>query len=277
VYGSILQVLSGLKSKNQHEDQVLESNDYEYNRIKPDIFEIKDQIVLDFTDKIDFKVEERTKVTEALKQQNINLSDGGLEMHNNKFDMGDALAQLHGAYILAQNRLGLILIDMHAAHERITYERLKTAYVKEGIKTQCLLMPFTINLSTKEIKLVEEYASVWQSLGLEVAVMGPETVVVRSVPILLRDTDIDQLLKDILADLIENNSSYQINDKINTVLVSMACHGSIRANRHLTILEMNALLRDIETTARSGQCGHGRPTWVQITMDELQKMFLRGR
>ena len=285
VYGSIQQALTGLKPEKPYKEQILEAKDYTYTRIKPDIFEIKDQIateppkqvVLDFANNIDLKVEEQTPVTEAPKvnQPYINANAHGRSMFD--IDMGEALAQIHGTYILAQNNLGLILVDMHAAHERITYERLKTACANEGIKTQYLLLPFAINLCAKEVKVVEECAALWQNLGLEVAVMGPETIVVRGVPSLLRDTDIEQLVKDILADIIENGSSYQVDDKINKVLVSMACHGSIRANRQLTILEMNMLLRDIETCARSGQCGHGRPTWIQITMDELQKMFLRGR
>ena len=191
--------------------------------------------------------------------------------------LGYAVAQLHGIYILAQNTNGLILVDMHAAHERITYERLKTSMDDEGIRSQPLLVPLTIAFSQREIALIEEHAEWLSTLGLDVAALGPETAVVRAVPALLREANVEQLVRDVVADLATHGSSERIRTALNETLSSMACHGSIRANRRLTITEMNALLRDMERTERSGQCNHGRPTWVQLPLDELDKLFLRGR
>jgi len=187
------------------------------------------------------------------------------------------MAQLHVTYILAENQNGLILVDAHAAHERITYERLKTAFANEGIVSQPLLIPITVILNKKETKYAEQYQDIFKQLGIEIANLSPETIIIRQVPNLLRESDIEQLVRDVLADLIENNRSNRIQEYLNEILVTMACHGSVRANRRLTIPEMDALLRDIEKTERSGQCGHGRPTWLQVTLDELNKMFLRGK
>ncbi len=191
--------------------------------------------------------------------------------------LGHAMAQLHVTYILAENQNGLILVDAHAAHERITYERLKTAFANEGIVSQPLLIPITVILNKKETKYAEQYQDIFKQLGIEIANLSPETIIIRQVPNLLRESDIEQLVRDVLADLIENNRSNRIQEYLNEILVTMACHGSVRANRRLTIPEMDALLRDIEKTERSGQCGHGRPTWLQVTLDELNKMFLRGK
>ena len=191
--------------------------------------------------------------------------------------LGYALAQLKGIYILAENARGLILVDMHAAHERITYERLKTARDATGIRSQPLLVPQSVAVSQREVQVADEYSELFQRLGLAVEVAGEETLVIRQIPVSLRDSNVEQLLRDVLADLIEFGSSDRIEAHLDEILSTMACHGSVRANRRLTIPEMNALLRDMEETERSGQCNHGRPTWVQLELDELDKLFLRGR
>jgi DNA mismatch repair protein MutL len=193
------------------------------------------------------------------------------------FPLGFALAQLHGVYILAQNADGLVLVDMHAAHERITYEGLKTAQAGEGIRTQPLLVPVSLNVSQREADVCEEKQGWFAELGFEIDRMGVEQVVVRQVPALLIEADIATLVRDVLSDLLEHGSSQRVQDCINELLSTMACHGSVRANRRLSIDEMNALLREMEFTERSGQCNHGRPTWVQIGLGELDKLFLRGR
>jgi len=191
--------------------------------------------------------------------------------------LGFALAQLHGVYILAQNAQGLVLVDMHAAHERITYEGLKASRASDGIRSQPLLVPVKLSVSQREAELGESRQAWFSELGFEVDRMGPEQLVVRQVPVLLHDTDIETLVRDVLSDLLEHGSSQRIETVVNEILSTMACHGSIRANRRMTLDEMNALLRDMERTERSGQCNHGRPTWVQIGLAELDKLFLRGR
>ncbi|MEM1111430.1 MAG: DNA mismatch repair endonuclease MutL [Pseudomonadota bacterium] len=191
--------------------------------------------------------------------------------------LGYALAQLKGIYILAENAEGLILVDMHAAHERITYERLKQARDEGSIQSQPLLVPQSIAVSQKEVQVASEHSALFESLGLAVDVAGEESLVIRQIPVSLRDSDVELLLRDVLADLIEYGTSERIQAHQNEILSTMACHGSVRANRRLTIPEMNALLRDMEETERSGQCNHGRPTWTQLSLDELDKLFLRGR
>ncbi|MDX1635384.1 MAG: DNA mismatch repair endonuclease MutL, partial [Marinobacter sp.] len=191
--------------------------------------------------------------------------------------LGYAIAQLHGIYILSQTRQGLIVVDMHAAHERITYERMKRALAAQDLKTQPLLVPVSLAVSQKEAGLAETHAADLQRVGLGVERIGPETLAVRQVPALLRGANTEQLVRDVLADLIEHGQSDRVQAVTDELLGSMACHGSVRANRQLTIPEMNALLRDMEATERSGQCNHGRPTWTLVTLAELDKLFLRGR
>ncbi len=191
--------------------------------------------------------------------------------------MGFAVAQLHGIYILAENKQGLILVDMHAAHERVTYERMKQERSKQGIQAQPLLVPATVAVSEKEALLAENHAEIFTKLGFELDRTGPETLRIRQIPVALANADPEALVRDVLSDITQHGSSTRIGEAINEVLSTMACHGSIRANRKLTIPEMNALLRDMEITERSGQCNHGRPTWVQITIAELDKLFMRGR
>ncbi len=191
--------------------------------------------------------------------------------------LGFAVAQLHGVYILAENAQGLIVVDMHAAHERITYERLKLAMADEGLRSQPLLVPESLALSQREADCAEEHAEWFQRLGFALQRMGPESMAIREIPALLRQADAEQLVRDVLADLLEYGSSDRIQAHQNELLSTMACHGSVRANRRLTHAEMNALLRDMEQTERSGQCNHGRPTWTAMSMTELDKLFLRGR
>lgn len=191
--------------------------------------------------------------------------------------LGYAIAQLHGIYILAQSRQGMIVVDMHAAHERITYERMKRALEAQDLKSQPLLVPVSLAVSQKEAALAETHGEELLQLGLRVERIGPETLAVRQVPALLRGADTEQLVRDVLSDLIENGESDRVEAVTHELLGTMACHGSVRANRQLTIPEMNTLLRDMEATERSGQCNHGRPTWTVVTLSELDKLFLRGR
>ena len=191
--------------------------------------------------------------------------------------LGFALAQLHGVYILSQNQDGLVLTDMHAAHERITYEQLKTRHEAGGIKRQRLLVPLDITLSESEAGLAEDRSEDLAGLGLVVDRSGPESVVVREVPALLAQTDSAQLLRDVLSDIGAMGGSQRVEEELNELLSTMACHGSVRANRQLNLAEMNALLRDMEATERAGHCNHGRPTWIQLDMATLDRLFLRGR
>jgi DNA mismatch repair protein MutL len=191
--------------------------------------------------------------------------------------LGFARAQLHGIYILAENADGMVMVDMHAAHERITYERLKTAYEGGGIRSQPLLVPITMPVSAKEAQLVEDESDIFSQLGFEVDRVADESIKIRQIPVVLSNSDVETLLRDVLSDLLTHGSSSRIQQEFNEILSTMACHGSVRANRKLTIEEMNALLRDMEVTERSGQCNHGRPTWIQMTIAELDKLFMRGR
>ncbi len=191
--------------------------------------------------------------------------------------LGYAIAQLKGIYILAENAHGLIVVDMHAAHERVTYERMKQDFSNQQIQAQPLLVPASIAVSQREADMAEQHIRIFQQLGFDLQRAGPESLMIRQVPTLLHGGGVEQLVRDVLADLIEYGSSERISHNINEVLSTMACHGSVRANRKLTIAEMNALLRDMEATERSGQCNHGRPTWSQMSLSELDKLFLRGQ
>jgi DNA mismatch repair protein MutL len=191
--------------------------------------------------------------------------------------LGFARAQLHGIYILAENAAGLVLVDMHAAHERITYERLKTAHEGGGIQSQPLLVPILLSVSSKEAQLVEDSADVFRQLGFELDRVADESIKLRQIPVILSNSDVETLLRDLLSDLLINGASSRIQQAMNEILSTMACHGSVRANRKLSIEEMNVLLRDMEITERSGQCNHGRPTWIQLSIAELDKLFMRGR
>ncbi len=191
--------------------------------------------------------------------------------------LGYAIAQLKGIYILAENAQGLIVVDMHAAHERITYERMKESFASGGIQTQPLLVPESIAISQKEADCAEQFYEIFKNLGFELQRAGPETLLIRQVPVVLNRGKVEQLVRDVLSDLIEHGTSERIQHHINEILGTMACHASVRANRKLTIPEMNALLRDMEATERSGQCNHGRPTWLLQSLDDLDKLFMRGQ
>ncbi|MES9860087.1 MAG: DNA mismatch repair endonuclease MutL [Candidatus Thiodiazotropha sp. LLP2] len=191
--------------------------------------------------------------------------------------LGYALAQLHGIYILAQNKTGLILVDMHAAHERITYEHLKKRYQEGGVTHQPLLVPVRVAVSVREADLAEESNAFFEQMGLEVSRSGRESLAIRSIPALLQGADPEKLLRDLLSDLAEHGSSQRLKEESDHVLATMACHGSVRANRRLELDEMNALLRDMERTERADQCNHGRPTWTTLSISDIDRLFLRGR
>lgn len=191
--------------------------------------------------------------------------------------LGYAIAHLHGTYILAQNRDGLIIVDAHAAHERVTYERLKASARSTGIQSQPLLIPHPFAVTVKEADLAEAHAAEFEALGISVGRSGPDELTVYALPSLLGNADAEALVRDLVADFAAGAQAERVDDQIDDLLAEVACHGSVRANRRLTVDEMNALLRDMETTDRSDQCNHGRPTWTALTMQELDRLFSRGR
>jgi DNA mismatch repair protein MutL len=191
--------------------------------------------------------------------------------------MGFAIAQLAGIYILAENAQGLVVVDMHAAHERIVYERLKKAFDKRDVVRQPLLVPTSISVSDREAAAAEENAGAFAELGLVVDRAGPTSLVIREIPALLKQADAEALVRDLLSDLQESGLSHRIESRSDEILATMACHHSVRANRSLTIPEMNALLREMETTDRADQCNHGRPTWTAVSLADLDRLFLRGQ
>lgn len=214
----------------------------------------------------------------AATAQKDQMSNGN---HENNHDdippLGYAKAQIHGVFIIAENANGMVVVDIHAAHERITYEWFKKALATEGIRSQTLLVPIAITVSERETHAVEQHQQWFSKLGLELQVGSKESIIVRKVPTLLVKTDIESLIKDVLSEIVTLGSSTKIEASMNELLSSMACHGSVRANRQMTIVEMNALLREMENTERADQCNHGRPTWVQMDMKQLDKLFLRGQ
>jgi DNA mismatch repair protein MutL len=208
---------------------------------------------------------------QSISQHGTAVAEGALPA------LGYALAQLQGIYILAQNQQGLVLVDMHAAHERVAYEKMKKDREENNVVSQPLLVPISISVSENEANGLEQHYEILASLGLCIERMGPETLVIKHVPEMLRKADVGQLLRDIIADLLEYGETKRLEETVNHIMGNMACKSAIKANHALTIPEMDALLRSMERTPRAGQCNHGRPTWVQLSLDELDKLFLRGR
>jgi DNA mismatch repair protein MutL len=191
--------------------------------------------------------------------------------------LGYALAQLAGIYVLAENRDGLIIVDMHAAHERITYERMKAALGSDKLKSQPLLVPVTLEVGSREADLVEERGGDLEALGFSLVRRGPARIAVQAIPLLLEGSDVESLVRDLLSDLAESKGAERVEAAVNELLATIACHAAVRANRRLTLEEMNALLREMERTERSDACNHGRPTWTRVTMVDLDRLFLRGQ
>jgi DNA mismatch repair protein MutL len=198
---------------------------------------------------------------------------------NIEYPLGFAIAQIHGVYVLAQNAKGLVLIDMHAAHERIVYERLKAVLDEAPLARQDLLLPISFSASPAEMATLSEpdCASVLETIGLTLTTIGTGEIAIRSIPNLLKSADAIALARAVLTDIAELGASHVLTEKRNELLGTLACHGAVRANRTLTVIEMNQLLRDMEATERANQCNHGRPTWVQMSMRELDALFMRGQ
>jgi len=189
--------------------------------------------------------------------------------------LGEALAQIHGIYILAQNQQGMVLVDMHAAHERVLYEKLKSQ--TGTVATQMLLAPVTVEMKVDELDALMSQREEWLAAGFDLERLAPETLVVRSVPAMLPKEDIAALVRDVVSDVAADGATHHLDSATDRLLGTIACRSAIHAHRRLTLPEMNALLRQMEQTPRADQCNHGRPTWTQVSLQELDRMFLRGR
>lgn len=227
------------------------------------------------------QVKEQVAAYQALhpKQESIAVLEKTdfAENQPQEFPLGFAIAQLKDVYILAQNEKGLVIVDMHAAHERIIYERMKTALAQQGIATQPMLVPLNIDLSAEEMQSWQTHHQQFQQLGIVSDMVGPTGIVIRETPVILAKINMATLMRDLLADLAINDSSQRAKHLIDDILATLACHAAVRANHRLTIPEMNAILRQMENTKHSGQCNHGRPTTREFSMQELDKLFLRGQ
>ncbi len=208
---------------------------------------------------------------------NIEMTEHAVPVGGEVPPLGYAIAQLAGIYILAENADGLVVVDMHAAHERIVYEKLKASFDEVSMVSQPLLVPVTISVSESEADRAEEAAEIFTRLGLTIDRSGPTGLCIRQLPALLKQADAESLIRDVLSDLQDSGSSHRIEDTCNEILATMACHHSVRANRALSQSEMNALLREMEATERADQCNHGRPTWTTISIADLDRLFLRGQ
>ena len=215
--------------------------------------------------------------TDAAGSREAGVAGGRLEKGGDVPPLGFALAQLSGIYVLAENREGLIIVDMHAAHERITYERMKLAFENDNLMRQDLLVPIDVELSPRDADIAEERQADLERLGFSVVRRGPHSVQVQAIPLLLEGSDAAALLRDVLSDFAETDAGDRVEARVNELLATMACHAAVRANRRLDVAEMNALLRQMERTERIDQCNHGRPTWTRITLRDLDRMFLRGQ
>jgi DNA mismatch repair protein MutL len=216
-------------------------------------------------------------VRNRIEEQTVGIETGASQLPDEDNPLGFALAQLSGIYILAQNQHGLIVVDMHAAHERIVYERMKDALGQQQMPTQQLLIPTSFAADTLDVATAEEEQDALQQLGFELAPISPTTLAVRAMPAMLKQSNAEAAARDVLHELREYGASRALTERRNELLATLACHSAVRANRQLTIAEMNNILREMEITERSGQCNHGRPTWFQITLNELDAMFMRGK
>jgi len=220
---------------------------------------------------------ERSDTHQPAMQANDGYRDTQPSLPQDAHPLGFALAQLSGVYILAQNSQGLIVVDMHAAHERIVYEKLKNSLDSEQIATQPLLIPVSFYAEALDVATVEAEQEALQTLGFDIAPLSPTTLAVRAMPVMLKQSEAEAAARDVINELREFGSSRTMTERRDELLSTLACHGAVRANRILTVTEMNALLREMEQTERSGQCNHGRPTWFQLSMNALDKMFMRGQ
>lgn len=235
---------------------------------------LNNQAYFDFQKPSMERVEERTSLYQVETSKHVTSS---IPADSSMPPLGFAKMQLHGVFILAENAQGLILVDMHAAHERIVYERMKQQWQKQRLISQPLLVPIVITLDVAHMLAWESHQAWWSQLGFEFEALGPQQLKVTAVPSILAKASIEQLVQDVLSDSAAEGDSQRIDEYINALLSTMACHGSVRANRALTVAEMNQLLRDMEATPASSQCNHGRPTWVQLSMKQLDALFMRGQ